>query len=166
MGRILYLHSHTISIHSLHTEGDARSSTVVSGSAPFQSTPSTRRETVRMGRGTWGAVISIHSLHTEGDSSVVHSFVTPPYFNPLPPHGGRHYSVFRVKCQGGAFQSTPSTRRETLGKRHRIHRHDFNPLPPHGGRPQNCTGKRFSFRLSLYNPAKKDAKDYILHPKK
>ena len=87
------------------------------------------------------------------------------------------------------FQSTPSTRRETRAweekdKQRRISIHSlhtegdcvfvviyklmlyFNPLPPHGGRPQNCTGKRFSFRLSLYNPAKKDAKDYILHPKK
>ena len=34
------------------------------------------------------------------------------YFNPLPPHGGRHLRM----------------------QRESVHRH-FNPLPPHGGRP-------------------------------
>ena len=96
--------------------------------------------------------------------------------------------TFCVLLQG-LFQSTPSVWRETLtafqpygipeisihslrmegdpktGTALSPHIY-FNPLPPYGGRQQNCTGKRFSFRLSLYNPAKKDAKDYILHPKK
>ena len=56
------------------------------------------------------------------------------YFNPLPPHGGRHRFFRRIFPQA-AFQSTPSTRRETLRNRDLprpgIH---FNPLPPHGGR--------------------------------
>ena len=102
-------------------------------------------------------------------------------FNPLPPHGGRRGRRGRGTGRGG-FQSTPSVWRETFSGTktglelrmegdantfaERSEMQNFNPLPPHGGRQQNCTGKRFSFRLSLYNPAKKDAKDYILHPKK
>ena len=56
-----------ISIHSLHTEGDARSSQGRPNSIRFQSTPSTRRETARS-----------FALTT-----------TVSHFNPLPPHGGR-----------------------------------------------------------------------------
>ena len=110
----------------------------------FQSTPSTRRETEETHEKGFLIVISIHSLHTEGDRTERRGLGNLPHFNPLPPHGGRLGDY--------AF-------RDSTGL-------NFNPLPPHGGRPQNCTGKRFSFRLSLYNPAKKDAKDYILHPKK
>ena len=69
------------------------------------------------------------------------------YFNPLPPHGGRHRFFRRIFPQA-AFQSTPSTRRETLRNRDLprpgIH---FNPLPPHGGRHDGfvyaLTGKIF-----------------------
>ena len=154
-----------ISIHSLHTEGDDL-----------------------WGGGEERNQISIHSLHTEGDPlpvprkmQLLHFNPLPPhggrlshapqmlpllYFNPLPPHGGRPRKTAR-SVVSEIFQSTPSTRRETTMYCCCWHmRRYFNPLPPHGGRPQNCTGKRFSFRLSLYNPAKKDAKDYILHPKK
>ena len=56
------------------------------------------------------------------------------HFNPLPPHGGRlWYAAFRYVP--GRFQSTPSTRRETLCRLSYFSslRH-FNPLPPHGGR--------------------------------
>ena len=37
------------------------------------------------------------------------------YFNPLPPHGGRLVCVETYACFL-AFQSTPSTRRETVSK--------------------------------------------------
>ena len=56
--------------------------------------------------------ISIHSLHTEGDITTSPKSTTADYFNPLPPHGGRHYDVAKIN-DGGLFQSTPSTRRET-----------------------------------------------------
>ena len=71
-------------------------------------------------------------------------------------------------CLGQIFISIHSLRMEGDVRlwQARPQKPHFNPLPPYGGRQQNCTGKRFSFRLSLYNPAKKDAKDYILHPKK
>ena len=123
----------------------------------FQSTPSTRRETPHNQRNMLVALISIHSLHTEGDCSEACRRASHGYFNPLPPHGGRQRKR-NNKSPELTFQSTPSTRRETLsrkrvdfmekfqstpstrretyvipsswiGKRH------FNPLPPHGGRP-------------------------------
>ena len=57
----------TISIHSLHTEGDPYSLSGWHAADGFQSTPSTRRETVRQPLRYIPAAISIHSLHTEGD---------------------------------------------------------------------------------------------------
>ena len=110
--------------------------------------------------------ISIHSLRMEGDMRIAFCFLECGHFNPLPPYGGRPFRIFLRILQkhfnplppyGGRPCAQPKTARAVQ---------DFNPLPPYGGRQQNCTGKRFSFRLSLYNPAKKDAKDYILHPKK
>ena len=102
---------------------------------PFQSTPSTRRETDAAEQGRIDLIISIHSLHTEGDSVFsktccdlaisIHSLHTEGdrtfsfslprilNFNPLPPHGGR--PVFpQIANRSPSFQSTPSTRRETL----------------------------------------------------
>ena len=79
----------------------------------FQSTPSTRRET----DDTWEAAqrkrISIHSLHTEGDSMNTENLKAARNFNPLPPHGGRRSRNPKRK-RGETFQSTPSTRRETV----------------------------------------------------
>ena len=37
------------------------------------------------------------------------------YFNPLPPRGGRHDKIVYLTA-GGRFQSTPSSRRETLAR--------------------------------------------------
>ena len=78
----------------------------------FQSTPSTRRETIVM----------YIKLLPEID------------FNPLPPHGGRQFKAF---CWWivPVFQSTPSTRRETHDPDYNSVSYEyFNPLPPHGGR--------------------------------
>ena len=124
-------------------------------------------------------VISIHSLHTEGDPCDHTKGSSEEHFNPLPPHGGRHLFRFPYSIRnqnfnplpphGGrrassasliaamSFQSTPSTRRETLSdlptirgiafqstpstRRETEFLHTipafcghFNPLPPHGGR--------------------------------
>ena len=56
--------------------------------------------------------ISIHSLRMEGDTAWFSCECVFPYFNPLPPHGGRPRKPERLM---------PMPR-------------DFNPLPPHGGR--------------------------------
>ncbi len=78
-----------ISIHSLHTEGDETHLPHPSAKLLFQSTPSTRRETMRVVPYVLTDVISIHSLHTEGDMSYEERIEVLKNFNPLPPHGGR-----------------------------------------------------------------------------
>ena len=124
----------------------------------FQSTPSSRRETLPVHDGTRHCRISIHSLLAEGDIPRRDAAARMPYFNPLPPRGGRRKAVEHagVHC---IFQSTPSSRRETrptaakAEKAATISIHSllaegdtmtailpskksyFNPLPPRGGRP-------------------------------
>ena len=48
----------------------------------------------------------------EGDISIKNMTANYPYFNPLPPYGGRH-DIFQWVLTDFTFQSTPSTRRET-----------------------------------------------------
>ena len=78
--------------------------------------------------------ISIHSLRMEGDSAFPFPQLVPPYFNPLPPYGGRQQlavhdaqslviSIHSLRMEGDFFSLLPHLRR----------RH-FNPLPPYGGR--------------------------------
>ncbi len=83
-----------ISIHSLRMEGDR---------------PAARRRSISQD------IISIHSLRMEGDirRTMSAAILSPSYFNPLPPHGGRRTAAGR-----GVMT--------ILGH--------FNPLPPHGGR--------------------------------
>ena len=122
-----------ISIHSLRMEGDffqpflggnilyfnplpphgGRRLATVKRLTPrkFQSTPSAWRETCHTYQRSARCNISIHSLRMEGDWSVVPLSPTVGYFNPLPPHGGRHGL--------------------STGLRQQFY---FNPLPPHGGR--------------------------------
>ena len=122
----------------------------------FQSTPSAWRETVDFLELDVTLFISIHSLRMEGDSLFskhftnvhisIHSLrmegdrghstaaTTGGYFNPLPPHGGRHI-VSNLYILRLSFQSTPSAWRETLYiLYHTCNARYFNPLPPHGGR--------------------------------
>ena len=110
----------------------------------------------------------------EGDLSVhktVHFIGN--YFNPLPPHGGRHFALkmsFAVmlfqstpsawretsghcpNCRSNRFQSTPSAWRETrlfypsvLSKKY------FNPLPPHGGRPMISIIVTYHMCISIHS---------------
>ena len=101
-----------ISIHSLRMEGDSGFSRYTSAALEFQSTPSAWRETQFDTRSAYFHHISIHSLRMEGDAARRPHFPAPVYFNPLPPHGGRHARFLRCPLP--------------------VH---FNPLPPHGGRP-------------------------------
>ena len=68
-----------ISIHSLHTEGDVSGYSLAVVAYSFQSTPSTRRETPEL----------LPALHIF------------PHFNPLPPHGGRHWAGGYIEDQNG-----------------------------------------------------------------
>ena len=101
----------SISIHTLHTEGDSNGYTrgafeIQFQSTPstrrvtfhfpqryhdqriFQSTPSTRRVTGLAAKNNFSDVISIHTLHTEGDAFTINVVPTQNHFNPHPPHGG------------------------------------------------------------------------------
>ena len=84
-----------ISIHSLRMEGDCRNFT--SNSQKRISIHSLRMEGDfrhhRLGR---RRNISIHSLRMEGDAVEIGKLLQTAYFNPLPPHGGRH--VLRIDC--------------------------------------------------------------------
>ena len=110
-GAAVYMALPNISIHSLLAEGDKN-----------------RQSRITIER------ISIHSLLAEGDQSSPHPGFCLQYFNPLPPRGGRRASA-GGRTRRLAFQSTPSSRRETYSAAASdladLH---FNPLPPRGGR--------------------------------
>ena len=65
----------------------------------FQSTPSVWRETVIISFFADAEKISIHSLRVEGDAFISVNINKNPYFNPLPPCGGRQQNctAFRLK---------------------------------------------------------------------
>ena len=130
------------------------------------------------GDGFWTEVflneeISIHSLRMEGDNFHTPDRLIENNFNPLPPHGGRHFSS--APCAPPqAFQSTPSAWRETPGISFILFTMlsfqstpsawretipylqdfqilgNFNPLPPHGGRPASFSSAFAP--ISHFNP--------------
>ena len=59
----------------------------------FQSTPSAWRETGQDHGTRLCRSISIHSLRMEGDYIDLGYLCGGVYFNPLPPHGGRHIDL-------------------------------------------------------------------------
>ena len=123
-----------ISIHSLRMEGDLFCANQFYANGI--SIHSLRMEGDRDGgrSGQMGG-ISIHSLRMEGDRWRITTVNIPIYFNPLPPHGGRHLarhpafarltiSIHSLRMEGDSltlrtiynltqFQSTPSAWRET-----------------------------------------------------
>ena len=56
--------------------------------------------------------ISIHALREEGDMCLVPLLLTPYYFYPRPPRGGRHVAALSM-FWSLKFLSTPSARRAT-----------------------------------------------------
>ena len=77
----------TISIHTLHTEGDETG-------GDLQKVQKISIHTLHT-EGDDGKLylcqregISIHTLHTEGDEASAHFVVDKDDFNPHPPHGG------------------------------------------------------------------------------
>ena len=110
--------------------------------------------------------ISIHSLRMEGDNSLRTVSKGLFNFNPLPPHGGRQLtvlpcassiiSIHSLRMEGDLTES-PSMRREWIISIHSLRME---------GDSKTAQESVFHFDLSLYNPAKKDAKDYISAPEK
>ena len=129
---ILWIHC-DISIHSLHTEGDNEAQIQLDGISISIHSLHTEGD-IACVQDVVRRIISIHSLHTEGDIILAFRVNVNRNFNPLPPHGGRHPRQV-LSALSLQFQSTPSTRRETLRKAFILtgEKH-FNPLPPHGGR--------------------------------
>ena len=69
-----------------------------------------------------GFYISIHSLRMEGDISIKNMTANYPYFNPLPPYGGRlnaylpintetGISIHSLRMEGDYIYYTPSQNR-------------------------------------------------------
>ena len=101
-----------ISIHSLRMEGDQLRYTHGIRATAFQSTPSAWRE-------TWFRLPC---------------FFIPFYFNPLPPHGGRHAPLSAPLEIGRYFNPLPPHGGRLKRCDEKLRCKDFNPLPPHGGR--------------------------------
>ena len=95
----------------------------------FQSTPSAWRETPFDIDRKLTDAISIHSLRMEGDLPTVQVRRRLPYFNPLPPHGGRRPPVNTMETQCV----------------------NFNPLPPHGGRPDTLPDIVYIKDISIHS---------------
>ena len=115
-----------ISIHSLRMEGDLGNTPKPPANNTFQSTPSAWRETCAPAPVAGAA----------------------KYFNPLPPHGGRHITL--TLRQPIPIISIHSLRMEGDLKKKCLPRSvlDFNPLPPHGGRhfEDNESAEAFLFQ--------------------
>ena len=145
-----------ISIHSLRVEGDP----AVQYDAPRESISI---HSLRVEGDNWSPdvtilpnTISIHSLRVEGDGRSRPVFHPHPYFNPLPPCGGRHsyrcallcfsgISIHSLRVEGdrstqmamsrsGDFNPLPPCGGRRCHQRLGCHQVDFNPLPPCGGR--------------------------------
>ena len=109
-----------------------------------------------------GFYISIHSLRMEGDISIKNMTANYPYFNPLPPYGGRHPRM-RLRRMPETFQSTPSVWRETvLQVVGQSTGHHFNPLPPYGGRHQSAQ-YHLHYKLFQSTPSVWRETIYIIH---
>ena len=140
-------------------EGDYRRCGDCNAYLGFQSTPSAWRETYVSSDAFAASHISIHSLRMEGDRPHPRWTQFRSHFNPLPPHGGRHWidgffdkfakiSIHSLRMEGDAYCgairrtrkriSIHSLRMEGDDAKHATRCLlicDFNPLPPHGGRP-------------------------------
>ena len=131
---------HAVIMPKFQSTPSSRRETITAGwptaaKAEFQSTPSSRRETSTSCT-TATRTSYFNPLPPRGGRPEGRAFARPSvYFNPLPPRGGRRSPSTRTKTTS-AFQSTPSSRRETRGIRSAPPSpSDFNPLPPRGGRP-------------------------------
>ena len=95
-------------------EGDYRRCGDCNAYLGFQSTPSAWRETYVSSDAFAASHISIHSLRMEGDRPHPRWTQFRSHFNPLPPHGGRHWidgffdkfakiSIHSLRMEGDAY---------------------------------------------------------------
>ena len=135
----------------------------------FQPAPPARRATVSRRSDAPAADISTRAPRTEGDLSSNESPWRNAYFNPRPPHGGRHFArvsrsshwLFQpapparraTRSRGSAGRSgtistrAPRTEGDTASWTRPTASRNFNPRPPHGGRhaapPEDTPVNRF-----------------------
>ena len=133
-------------------EGDYRRCGDCNAYLGFQSTPSAWRETYVSSDAFAASHISIHSLRMEGDRPHPRWTQFRSHFNPLPPHGGRHWidgffdkfakiSIHSLRMEGD--DAKHATRCLLIC--------DFNPLPPHGGRQHSDTVSKYSYFISIHS---------------
>ena len=117
----------------------------------FQSTPSAWRET-KIPDGLQGRYLHFNPLPPHGGRHYARLFFQKIlYFNPLPPHGGRLLLPFLYTLHS-SFQSTPSAWRETGSNSVEVCEFFyFNPLPPHGGRPAELERLRYICEISIHS---------------
>ena len=154
----------------------------------FQSTPSAWRETKSAWDFSSSLAISIHSLRMEGDRNTSAAVRSAQYFNPLPPHGGRHHLTvqgtdfrhfnplpphggrlkpFEFHARQSAFQSTPSAWRKTLCScTYSFIVRNFNPLPPHGGRLYILDECKLTERISIHSLRMEGDAKILFHVKR
>ena len=77
----------SISIHTLHTEGDTLTIHYMDDTDISIHTLHTEGDLAMRGYDTT-QIISIHTLHTEGDQIGDRNLYVHYHFNPHPPHGG------------------------------------------------------------------------------
>ena len=139
----------------------------------FQSTPSAWRETTTFLKIAGFEIFQSTPSAWRETTATLSAERNVPYFNPLPPHGGRQTNCGESRKQkhfnplpphGGrlthchilstsrTFQSTPSAWRETethpTQYQSRVY---FNPLPPHGGRRRKEKAERKGINISIHS---------------
>ena len=76
-------------MYALREEGDLIRIQRAAPQKRILSTPSARRATAAGSKGGHGHCISIHALREEGDPKISCRSISPNYFYPRPPRGGR-----------------------------------------------------------------------------
>ena len=156
-------------------EGDYRRCGDCNAYLGFQSTPSAWRETYVSSDAFAASHISNHTLRMVGDRPHPRWTQFRSHFNPLPPHGGRHWidgffdkfakiSIHSLRMEGDAYCgairrtrkriSIHSLRMEGDDAKHATRCLlicDFNPLPPHGGRQHSDTVSKYSYFISIHS---------------
>ena len=151
------LHPPRISIHALREEGDQGrrilhgrpcdfyprpprggrpfTAPTTTTTARFLSTPSARRATSFVSYTLFSRSISIHALREEGDGHRLSVGMSPTYFYPRPPRGGRPGSQrqrsWRLPISIHALREEGDKYRRSISTLYR----NFYPRPPRGGRP-------------------------------
>ena len=76
----------------------------------------------------------------------------PPYFNPLSPHGERHFAFHAVHHAGHISIHSPRMGRDQRVHRGRGQARNFNPLSPHGERLDLVFLDAEGLQISIHSP--------------